>query len=170
MPIAGNQTNPDRHPTDLYPTDERWTELLLRQADIRGPIWECASGKGHIVRVCERRGYTVRPTDIMTGDDFLKMGEPWDGSIITNPPYSHADAFIHHALELASEQVVMLLPFGALGGQRRYGALWAVHPPALVISVVNRMSVNGKASQFNHMWVIWDKANRGETKLVWGLA
>lgn len=167
MPIAGNQINPNRSPNDLYPTDERWTEVLLRKANIRGPIWECAAGEGHIVRVCERRGYAVRATDIMTGDDFLTMREPWTGSIVTNPPYSKADEFIHHALDLASEQVAMLLPVGALGGQKRYEQLWATRPPALIISVVNRMYVFGKASQFNHMWVTWDKAHCGRTEIIW---
>jgi hypothetical protein len=167
MRIAGNQTNPNRHPTDLYPTDERWTEALLREVALRGPIWECAAGEGQMVRVLERCGHAVRATDILTGDDFLTMHEPWDGSIVTNPPYSHADTFIHHALAVASNQVAMLLPLGALGGQTRYRELWIPHPPARVIVVVNRMTVLGKPSQFNHMWVVWDKAHVGQTTTSW---
>ena len=165
--IAGNQTNPDRSPTDLYPTDGRWAEALLREVEIRGPVWECAAGEGHIVRVLDEWAYDVRATDVLTGQDFLAETEPWAGSIVTNPPYRLAAKFVAHALELAAEQVAMLVRLDFLGGQGRLRTLWNPRPPALVLVVANRMVVHGNSSQFTHAWVVWDRAADGPTRLIW---
>jgi len=166
--IGGNQSNDDRHPTDLYPTHPVWTESLLDTVVFRGPIWECANGHGDMTKVLQEYGYDVRATDILTGVDFLVQDERWVGSIVTNPPYRYADEFIFKALELATEQVAMLLPIGALGGQRRYRDLWGKHPPATVVVVAARMPIgSGGASQFNHVWVVWDRRYRGDTVVRW---
>ena len=154
----------------MYPTDERWTEALLRRVKFRGEIWECAAGEGDMAKVLRRGGYKVRETDILTdGTDFLTQSTAWKGSIVTNPPYSLADEFIHRAIRLASEQVAMLLPIGSLGGQRRYKSLWGIRPPCLVISVVDRMPmVRGGHSQFNHVWCVWDVLKLASaTTLIW---
>lgn len=165
--IGGNKVNPDRHPTDLYPTDSRWTEALLDRVLLRGSVWECAAGNGDMVKVLSRYGYSGRETDLITGTDFLTCTEPWLGSIVTNPPYRHADAFVAKALKLASEQVAMLLPIGTLGSERRNVSLWQPHPPAMVIIVTARMLVHGKRSQFNHVWAVWDSRHTGTTELIW---
>jgi len=166
--IGGNQPNPERHPTDLYPTHPVWTEALLQTVRLRGIIWECAHGNGDMTRVLKEHGYKVRATDIMTGTDFLVQSKPWKGSIVTNPPYSHADEFISKALLLASEQVAMLLPIGALGGQKRYRDLWSERPPAIIIIVAARMPIGtGGASQFNHIWAVWDPQHDGDTVVKW---
>ncbi len=120
-----------------------------------------------MVDVLRGRGYETRATCIQQGQDFLEADEPWDGSVITNPPYRHADAFIEKALGLASEQVAMLLPVGALGGQKRAARLWRVRPPALVLMVPQRMKVYGLPSQFCHVWAVWDPQHFGPTEFGW---
>lgn len=167
--IGGNQPNAQRDPTDLYPTPEHWTEALLSQVKLRGPVWECAAGNHDMVRVLCRHGYQVNATDILAGTDFLAQDQPWAGSIVTNPPYSLASQFVDKALELAAEQTAMLLPVGALGGQRRYRQLWSQRPPSLVLIIATRMPMNGQASQFNHCWVVWDRRYKRPTSLRWAL-
>lgn len=120
-----------------------------------------------MVKVIEAAGYSCRATDILTGTDFLIQSEPWEGAIITNPPYSSLDIFVHKALKLASSQVAMLLPIGGLGGQNRYDGIWFPIPPAMIIVVARRMVVLGKMSQFNHVWAIWDKTRSGESIIRW---
>jgi hypothetical protein len=167
--IGGNQSNPERHPTDLYPTNPAWTEALLDQVHLRGAVWECAAGNGDMVRVLEARGYLVRATDLLAGCDFLKQTAPWPGSIVTNPPYSLAEEFVAHAIDLGAEQVAMLLPIGFLGSQRRFHRLWSVRPPTTVIIISSRMIVNGAASQFNHCWCVFDQLDPARTELRWVL-
>ncbi len=119
--------------------------------------------------VLEEGGHQVRSTDITTGHDFLAMTEPWEGSIVTNPPYGRklANRFILHALELASEQVAILRPVNYLGGLERLEKIWQPIPPTEVIVVSRRMKVHGKSSQFNHLWAVWDPRHSGETRLRW---
>lgn len=167
--IGGNQGNPDRDPTDLYPTEVEWTRALLAHVRLRGRVWECAAGEMDMVKELKRQHYRVRATDILTGVDFLATTKPWEGSIVTNPPYRLADEFIHHALQLASEHVAMLLPIGALGGKTRYQHLWSKRRPSHVIVVCSRMKVRGEASQFNHVWAVWDLRSRAKTKVEWTL-
>ena len=166
--IGGNQRNDDRHPNDLYPTHPHWTNVLFDVVKFKGPIWEPAAGNGDMVDVIKGRGYSVRATDISTGQDFLKCTQPWKGDIVTNPPYRILDAFIEKALELASGRVAMLMPIGALGGKSRHSRLWTVHPPETVLVVASRMPVMGKTSQFNHVWAIFNDSERPSyTRVEW---
>lgn len=168
--IGGNQTNTRRDPTDLYPTHPNWTRALLRAVKLRGPIWEPAAGDGSMVEVLRSAGYEVHATDILTGQDFLAVNKPWVGSIVTNPPYRFADEFIAHALDLASSKVAMLLPIGALGGQRRFSSLWNKRPPGLILVIARRMTVKSQMSQFNHIWAVWSaKRNPQHTCIRWAL-
>jgi hypothetical protein len=86
-------------------------------------IWEPACGDGAISKVLEKNGYSVRSTDLfyrnygeLESVDFLKTEDypvfPFAFSIITNPPYNFAEAFIRRALDVAQSvqgQVAMLL-------------------------------------------------------------
>lgn len=167
--IGGNQFNSNRHPTDLYPTHPAWTEALLNTVKFSGPILEPACGNGDMVTVLERYGHRVTATDILTGEDFLSRTEPWAGDIITNPPYRFMDQFVDKATKLASGKVAMLMPVGALGGQRRFKNTWSVVVPELVLVVASRMPINGVASQFNHVWVVFNGTGRTTTEIKWSL-
>jgi hypothetical protein len=167
--LAANQFNPNRSPTDLYPTAAAWTRALLREVRLRGPLWEPAAGNGDMVRELQRAGYQVCATDVLTGVDFLTVTTPWPGAIITNPPYRFAYEFIDRALTLAAHQVAMLLPMGALGGIDRCRRLWQPRPPTLILVIANRMVVHGKPSQFNHLWAVWDKRVHQPTVIRWAI-
>ena len=89
---------------DAYFTIETWiTERLLELEVFDGPIWECAAGEHHMADVIAAAGHEVYCTDAFDygmGDqlwDFLQPG--WAApqhinEIITNPPYSHINAFL----------------------------------------------------------------------------
>jgi len=131
--------------------------------DLGPRVWEPACGDGSIVKVLVEAGHDVRATDLRTGVDFLASDQPWDGAIVTNPPYSHWDAFTHHALDLVDGEhpVAMLMPVPYLGGVRRNQALWSARPPSEVVVVARRMPFeaphnNGRTSQFNHAWAVWN--------------
>ena len=73
-------------------------------------IWECASGRGNIVRALEKKGYSVIPSDVLTGQDFLHWQPEahWD-CIVTNPPYSIKQEFLERCYALG-KPFALLLP------------------------------------------------------------
>ena len=77
-------------------------------------IWECACGKGNLVRELELHGYSVVGTDILTGTSFLGNWEPdkWD-CIVTNPPYSLKQRFLERCYRLG-KPFALLLPLTTL--------------------------------------------------------
>lgn len=107
----------ERREDDLYETPEWCTRVLLRHFSF-GKIWEPAAGRGAMARVLAEDGADVAMSDLR-GDsygipqiDFLAHRDPVARDIITNPPYSHADEFVRHALKLTEQSgnwVAMLL-------------------------------------------------------------
>jgi hypothetical protein len=80
-----------------------------------------------LAKVFKERGYNVVASDLIDrgygtgGVDFLKWDMPFDGDIITNPPYKYAKEFVEHALSLVPDgrKVVMFLKIQFLEGQAR---------------------------------------------------
>jgi hypothetical protein len=109
----------DERGLDLYETPPGATRALLAEERFDdGAIWEIANGRGAISRVLRAAGYRVVATgiadygvpDARAGVDFLAQTAAPEGvtTILTNPPFMHANAFVRHALSLAP-RVVMLL-------------------------------------------------------------
>lgn len=81
-------------------------------------IWECACGKGNLVRELEKSGFKVIGSDIIFGQDFLSWQPNHFDCIITNPPYSLRYEFIKRCYELGKPWA-MLMPFTTLEGRRQ---------------------------------------------------
>ena len=121
----------------FYPTPPYAVEELLKREVFSGNIWECACGEGHLSKVFEKAGHTVKSTDLMdrgfgeTGIDFLSIDNlEWHGDIITNPPYKYAQEFIEKALQIIPEgnKVAMFLKVQFLEGKGRK-KLFLSQPP-----------------------------------------
>jgi len=115
-------------------------------------IWECACGKGNLVKAFRDLGYKVIGTDIE--HDFLKndLHEHWD-CIVTNPPYSLKDEWIARCYELG-KPFALLMPLTALEGIFR-GALYKKYGVQLIIPNrrVNFITPNGGSSSwFQTAW------------------
>jgi hypothetical protein len=97
---------------DAYATPPWVTEYLLPHIPDRiTSVWEPAAGTGQMVGVLASR-FTVEATDIDCGRDFLAESKSDCAAIITNPPYTLAQEFIEHALDLTRPHdgfVAMLL-------------------------------------------------------------
>lgn len=65
---------------------------------------------GHISMVLEDYLFEVESSDLFdrgfghTGFNFLERTELFEGSIITNPPYSLADEFVKKAIEIQKKR------------------------------------------------------------------
>jgi hypothetical protein len=109
----------DERGHDVYETPPEAVWPILTGCErFPGAIWEPACCRGNIVKVLRAAGYRVVATDLIdygfpgaeVGVDFLKQTSAPAGveTIITNPPFMHADECVRHALTLVP-RVVMLL-------------------------------------------------------------
>jgi hypothetical protein len=163
--IAANSTNKSSRGRDFYPTDELWTRALLTNITLPQDVWEPAAGDGAMARVLAEKS-VVRCTDIITGVDFLQSTDRAD-AIITNPPFSLFNEFALHAYRQSNYLSAMLLGIHMLGGSKRMDSLWAAIPPTMVIIIPERMRLE-TASQFNHVWAVWDKRiDQRHTEVRW---
>ena len=85
----------ERETNDYYATEPKAIELLLELESFDENVWECACGEGHLAKVLEAHGHKVLSTDLIDrgcglgGIDFLQCDNPYNGDIITNPPYKY---------------------------------------------------------------------------------
>lgn len=171
-----------RQSHDYYATHPDATKALLKFETFYN-VWEPACGEGHISKVLKEAGITVFSTDLIDRQyqdslqDFLSIGTPtWEGDIITNPPFTHAQEFIERALSIipTGRKVAMFLRIQFLESNARKH-LFKEHPPKYVYVSSARLvcAKNGdftkyaKTSVACYCWFIWYKGYKGDTTLKW---
>ncbi len=182
---ASNHTDKERQNEDYYATDPKAAELLLKLETFSINIWECACGEGHLSKVFEKAGYTVKSTDLINRGygqhniDFLSIDNiEYKGDIITNPPYKYAQEFIEKALQIipTGNKVAMFLKVQFLEGKGRKN-LFISNPPKTIYVSSSRL-LCAKNAEFDKMikaggsavayaWFIWEKGYKGKTQLEW---
>lgn len=139
---------------------------------------------GDLSEVFVSHGYDVLSTDLIdrgygqSGVDFLTYDKPFEGDIITNPPYKYATQFVEKAIETITDghKVAMLLRLQFLEGKTR-GNLFAKYPPKTIYVARGRLlcAKNGDfdgmrasgGSAVAYAWYIWEKGYTGETVIKW---
>jgi hypothetical protein len=115
-PVLKNQGHSSSMQTPDYALDP-----LVPYLNREFKIWECACGKGNLVRGLLARGFNCFGSDLATGNypvlDYLTCNMDTDCTV-TNPPYNIKDQFIKRAYELG-KPFAFLLPIESLGGARR---------------------------------------------------
>ena len=81
-------------------------------------IWECACGKGNLVRGLAEYGFDVIGTDALGGYDFLTYEPDNYDCIITNPPFKYKQEFLERCYELG-KPFALLLPLTTLETRKR---------------------------------------------------
>lgn len=184
---ASNHTEEDREEHDYYATNPLAVELLCEIEMFSKDILEPCAGEGHISKVLESHGYNVESTDLIDrgygkgGVDFLTCNQPINKDIITNPPYSKAQEFVEHAMELITDghKVAMFLKLSFLEGQSRR-QMFEKYPPKTVWVSSSRLGCakNGEfkigrdgkptiASAVAYAWFIWEKEFNGSPTIKW---
>ena len=160
--ITGGNTAYKRAASDFYPTPPEVTLALLNWLGLRkgARIWEPACGEGHMVRVMEAKGYSVRATDIQTGTDFLAEMLPVDDidCIITNPPFSLADNFIERCA-LYNRPFALLLKSQSWHAKKRLH-LFQKYQPDYILPLTWRPDFlfgerGGGSPLMDVMWCVW---------------
>ena len=180
--LRGNIRRKTAEPNDYYATEPKATELLLEQETFHPRIWEPACGQGHISKVLEKHGYSVFSTDLIDRGygqgniDFLAFSEniePWDGDIITNPPYRHSKEFAEKALRLMrpGQKLAMFLKLTFLEGQSRREFFRRYPPQTIYVSSARlQCGRNGEfwgSSAVAYAWFVWRKGHPGPTVARW---
>lgn len=181
---ASNHTDHDRAILDYYATDPIAAQWLLEIEPSLHNIWECACGFGHLAQVFDKATKLARATDIVNRGyekqietlDFLKCGiTNYNGSIVTNPPYSKGLEFVQHCLYCVAdgELVCMFLKLTFLEGKERR-KFFEQNPPIRVWVSSSRIgcAMNAdfekmKGSASCYAWFIWQKGYNGQTTLKW---
>jgi hypothetical protein len=166
---------------ELYATPANCTEALLTVETFQGAVWEPACGNGAIVRVLDAAGMTVEATDLhdwgcgLSGRDFLAESVLRAPNVITNPPFSLAEEFASHALELGARKVCMFLRLAFLEGEGRRQGIFSTHPPSRVW-VMSRRRTLWRADDPNpretggtmaFAWFVWERGHRGCPVIGW---
>lgn len=100
---------------DYYATHPSMVERFISR--VSDKTWKPACGGGHISRVLEDYLFEVESSDLFdrgfghTGFNFLERTELFEGSIITNPPYSLSDEFVKKAIEIQKGTGIIAMLF-----------------------------------------------------------
>ena len=159
---------------DFFPTPRWTTEILLRNWEFEGSVWECACGDGAISKVFEASGYSVVSTDLYdrgygkSGVDFLLQRKLLAENIVTNPPFRLMNEFTLNILNLKPKATAILGRLQYLETKGRY-KIFKRFPPRKVIVVSDRVEFFSEVpgGQWSIVWCIWERDYKGITELVW---
>lgn len=185
--LLGVSNNPThtRAVNDFYSTNPEAVKAILKELIFSKEILEPCCGNGAISKVLTDNNHVVTNLDIedygyhenFTKCDFLSYNPstPFNGDIITNPPYSLAYEFVEHSLDIVRKgaYVCMLLRIQFLEGKKRQ-KLFKVMPPKYVYVFSSRMrcfkdgDTNVKnSSALCLCWFVWEKGFCGEPIVRW---
>ena len=174
----------ERRLRDAYWTEPWVTRELLNCVPLRGVVWEPACGRGDMADVIKEQYETIA-TDVLDhgyGDqvDFLDGSDWCDDpyrdaveTIVTNPPYIDAEAFVRTALSAMRGfgMVAMLLrnEWDSAASRRD---LFTKEPFATKLVLTRRPrwdwweTDKPKASpRHNFSWFVWDALHHGPPTL-----
>lgn len=160
-----------RSPLDFYSTPSWATEALFMVETFNGSVLEPAAGDGAMVEVIKKFNHCVA-RDIQSGQDFLEYQGRF-ANVVTNPPFSLAEAFIEKAKQVATEKIALFLRLNFLEGQKRQRMFRDTEFPLARVHVFSkRVSLyagekgkNGGTMAF--AWFVWDKEHKGLPTINW---
>lgn len=157
-------------------------------------IWDPSCGRGTILDVFAERGHQVVGSDVVDRKprhrrfylgNFLratKAPTPPPGcrlTIVNNPPFSHAAAFMHHAIHtMPVHRAAFIVPLEFLCSKGRF-RLFTQTPPSHVAFCSERPSMppgamvqdmgakafRGGKSDF--VWIVFTAPHRWKTQALW---
>ena len=166
--MAGGNSAQGRQEQDFYATPTAVTRGLFSiwfPGEVR--VWEPACGNGMMSKVLEEKGFEVHSSDKndhgfgKTGVDFLTTITAEAPCLITNPPFTLAEAFIVHAHDLDIHQMALVLKATYWHAAKRQ-KLWSLWTPALIAPLTWRpdfLNLGGPTMEI--MWCVWDREHRG---------
>jgi len=179
--IGSSRLNGERDMYDFYPTPGYVVEELLKREKFSTNIWEPACGKGDISEVLENHGHLVTSTDLMDRGyrgqfvcmDFLNS-EPFDGDIITNPPFKCALEFVNQAKMNSSNKIAFFLRTLFLESEKRKKMfedqefpLKAVYQFSKRVTLYKGDVKMKNSGMIAYAWFVWDRNWKSEPIIRW---
>ena len=163
-----------RKVNDHYNTPPYTIQSLLDVHEIKYPALEPCAGNLAIANM-------LQGGDVYTNDIERAMPTNWSGfdytkhsfeflhcnTIITNPPFNHAQEIIEKALldVVAEGEVIMLLRLNFLGAQKRK-QFWQNTPLKHIYVLSKRPCfINGKSDSIEYAWFIWQDGYEGKATI-----
>lgn len=158
-----------RHAADFYATPAWCVRALLADVHIPDGLWlDPCAGEGAIIEAsgheywhaielreeCRDKLVSVCPRTAI--EDFIAMPNPVPSdyrAIVTNPPYSLAEAFVRKSIQIAPV-VAMLLRLNWLGSQSRAAFLRA-NPPSVYVLPRRPSFTGGGTDATEYAWFVW---------------
>ncbi len=161
--IAAITNGGKRRPFDFYPTPSAATHALLPLInDWPREVWEPCAGAGAIAQVLEAADFHVLASDLLdhgyglVGCDFFKQHTAWCDSVVSNPPFAHADEFILHASRIGVQRMALLLKMDFWSAAKRL-RVWEKWRPSGIYPLTWRLDFTGAGSPHtNVMWCLWN--------------
>jgi hypothetical protein len=166
LQLTGGTGKDGRRELDYYPTPPDVTRSLLKFLDWpkHWHLHDPACGDGAMCRVFDELGYKSSGADIREdtgygsqGIDFFKTSPVGHFAIVTNPPFSHSEQFIRHALKF-TPWVAMVFKSQYWHAAKRF-QLFMEHPPAWVLPLTWRADFmnkgKGAAPTMDALWTVW---------------
>lgn len=142
-----------------FQTPEDALNILIPFLNKKWIIWECACGKGNLIKGFNKYGIYNIGSDILDKPpkDFLKWTPVEYDAIVTNPPYSIKEKFLERCYELG-KPFALLMPLTALESEKRQ-KLFRKYGIQLIIpnKRINFETPSGKdgGSWFATAWFTW---------------
>ena len=169
----------ERELNDFYATDPIAIKLLLEQEQFKNQILEPACWQWHLSRPLIEAWYEVESYDLVDRGywkvkDFFDISE-WDWDIITNPPYSDAQKFIEHALNIIKpwSKAAFFLKILFLESRTRK-KMFLENPPKMIYICSGRVKCvkNWDFDRYTsgaqaYAWFIWEKGYKWDTIVKW---
>jgi hypothetical protein len=145
-----------------------------------GSVLEPACGRGHMASALNEFFAAVTAADKHDYGyggrrDFL--AQPYAAGcvdwMITNPPFTQAEAFVIEGLRVARKGVAIFARASFAETLGRYHRLFRPHPPSAIASFTERVPllkgrIYRKASTSTvYAWFIWQKGVPGGTRHLW---
>jgi hypothetical protein len=178
---ASSHATNDRQKDDFYATEPKALELLLDLEKFNHNILEPCCGMGHLSEVLKSRNYSVKSFDLIDRgygeqQDFFQYTEPFDGDIITNPPFKFVEEFVEKSLSIIpnGNRVAFFMGIQFVEGQKRkifleknpIKTIW-VSSSRLTCAMDGDFEKYKKSSARCYAWFIWEKGWEGETTIKW---
>lgn len=163
------QRSEPRDSLDYFPTPPWATRALLEHVITVDPGMSClepACGAGHMARALGEYFRLVTASDIEDRGfgvvmDFLSVHAGGFDWVITNPPFSLAEEFVHKALTIANCGVAILARTVFVESVGRYHRLFSLVPPTKIAQFTERVPmVKGRldrkaSTATGYAWFVW---------------
>lgn len=171
----------ERDPHDWYVEPYECSSALFMVEDFDGAIWDPACGLGRIVEQAREAGHAAVGSDIVdrsaicgSTSDFLNRNyTPIFRNIVTNPPFSLAEEFVHESLRILPPggKLAAILPLVWLSGfssKRDWmpasplKTVYVISPrPSMPPGRVIEAGVKPGNGTKDYAWLVWQKAHLG---------